>query len=824
MSKKFVLIMTLSMALIGLWAGNWQTITNSSHIFDLLVDNNQVIFSTWGGVVRYDEGPILGRSTTREYFEHYTTGDGIVSNDIRCMEKVGDDLWLGSSNSGISIISPQGIRTLDVALGLPSLSIRAIRKVGSRILVATSGGIAEYYYLEGVAFPLLLNQYRNENTDGGLISNDVQAMATAANGYLYFGTPSGISYVHQDSLAIDTAWRIWNQSNSPMLSGYDPLLEANTQYLILRNANRILRHSIDPGSGAWEVLDIGEVEEPIAAIQIDPQNRIWLSFGNWDEDLISYTTTGDILMRVVGTDKQITDYSKNELGLGTKSITRIRVDAGGNAWLGSWGEGFYMPQGTNNWSAVSTESVGFPKIAAAATDSQHNLWFVSGYIDAEPVRKGSLGVCYFDGVHWVTKNVDNSHLHNDSVHSLTVDGQDRVWFGAWDVSNASPDAWRNGITIYDKATDTWKYLTMSGMRNWNPDSNDWGALIPGAAGLLGNTIGGINMDLNGNIFVACYDRGFTVIRPDDTLLTTFTIPNSVHQKVMYSYHNGRQYFFGTNNDNGLVIWNDNSIPDGDGDKWYVPEPSELSNCQIYGIASIESAYTGWQHWIAASNGLFMWDETDWYKYDTSVKRFIYNRNTHIWNDDQYYYADEERLFGSVRTTPTAIYKDPFGRIWIGSLENGLTMYDPETDRFTNYYLPKDPLLTNYVLSLTYEPVNGLLWIGSSDGLNTLRIGRAIKPDTKLETVKAFPNPFRPESDGTVQIVNLPLDSMPRGKNQCRIYDSSGALVIKLEESVFARFAWDGKNDAGKKVASGIYYYVVADDMGNVRRGKIALIR
>ena len=186
--------------------------------------------------------------------------------------------------------------------------------------------------------------------------------------------------------------------------------------------------------------------------------------------------------------------------------------------------------------------------------------------------------------------------------------------------------------------------------------------------------------------------------------------------------------------------------------------------------------------------------------------------------------DEERLFGSVRTTPTAIYLDPFGRIWIGSLENGFTMYDPDSERFTNYFMANSPLLSNYITTFGYDPIRGKLLIGTPEGLNTLSIGIEIKTETKLRTVKAYPNPFFPDKDGIVQIVNLPSQSMPSGKNVCKIFNSAGELVIELPENNFARFDWDGLNKKGKKCSSGIYYFVVTDSKGETKRGKLALIR
>ncbi|MDY0152783.1 MAG: FlgD immunoglobulin-like domain containing protein, partial [Candidatus Cloacimonas sp.] len=93
-----------------------------------------------------------------------------------------------------------------------------------------------------------------------------------------------------------------------------------------------------------------------------------------------------------------------------------------------------------------------------------------------------------------------------------------------------------------------------------------------------------------------------------------------------------------------------------------------------------------------------------------------------------------------------------------------------------------------------------------------------------DLLKAFPNPFRPAQHPSVQIVNLPDDSLPAGESTCRIYDASGALVAKIKENVFSRFEWNGTSSSNKPCSSGVYYFVVGDAEGNIRRGKLALIR
>jgi hypothetical protein len=115
-------------------------------------------------------------------------------------------------------------------------------------------------------------------------------------------------------------------------------------------------------------------------------------------------------------------------------------------------------------------------------------------------------------------------------------------------------------------------------------------------------------------------------------------------------------------------------------------------------------------------------------------------------------------------------------------------------------------------------------IGTPEGLNTLKIGVEVKTEKHLNTVKAYPNPFFTSKTPAVRIVNLPSESMPKGTNVCKIYDSSGAQVIELKENLFARFDWNGLNKKNKPCSSGIYFFVVSSSSGETKRGKIALIR
>jgi len=194
---KYRYIFMLWLISLTLSASTWQTHTNTDHVYDLLIEGNDIYLGTWGGVLK------LPASLDSSSPTQLNTGNGLISNDIRSLAHIGfsNSLWMGSSDKGISISSPQGYQEINSELGLPSLKVNKIIEHSSTILVATSSGLAVFYYLPGVLFPLMLHQYTFENTSGGLAGNNIQDMVLADNGNIFLATSSGICYTHLDSLA-----------------------------------------------------------------------------------------------------------------------------------------------------------------------------------------------------------------------------------------------------------------------------------------------------------------------------------------------------------------------------------------------------------------------------------------------------------------------------------------------------------------------------------------------------------------------------------------------------------------------------------------------
>lgn len=93
------------------------------------------------------------------------------------------------------------------------------------------------------------------------------------------------------------------------------------------------------------------------------------------------------------------------------------------------------------------------------------------------------------------------------------------------------------------------------------------------------------------------------------------------------------------------------------------------------------------------------------------------------------------------------------------------------------------------------------------------------PDGRL-AVRCYPNPFNPSTSITLEL--------PRaGKVRVRVHDVRGALVRELVCGSFAsgrhEVIWDGRDDAGTPVASGVYF-VEARALGEVKLTQITLVK
>ena len=91
----------------------------------------------------------------------------------------------------------------------------------------------------------------------------------------------------------------------------------------------------------------------------------------------------------------------------------------------------------------------------------------------------------------------------------------------------------------------------------------------------------------------------------------------------------------------------------------------------------------------------------------------------------------------------------------------------------------------------------------------------------FDDVKYYPNPIQPSKGLNYSKMNF--SNMPSG-TRIKIYTMLGQAVRELKADASGTAVWDGKNNAGEKVASGVYIAYMEDGSGNKKRIKIAVER
>ena len=170
-----------------------------------------------------------------------------------------------------------------------------------------------------------------------------------------------------------------------------------------------------------------------------------------------------------------------------------------------------------------------------------------------------------------------------------------------------------------------------------------------------------------------------------------------------------------------------------------------------------------------------------------------------------------------------IYFDPNGNVWVATNSGGLFVLG------TNYeYWPSingintsnSNILSNNIKDLKFSPNEGLAYIATDLGVSKLKIPFS-KEIKKTNFATIFPSPFKIPSDMPMVIDRLPLNST------IQIMTLNGAKVktINKNETNGYQATWNGRNDKGVYVGSGVYLVLIINREHNTSSiEKIAVIK
>ena len=137
--------------------------------------------------------------------------------------------------------------------------------------------------------------------------------------------------------------------------------------------------------------------------------------------------------------------------------------------------------------------------------------------------------------------------------------------------------------------------------------------------------------------------------------------------------------------------------------------------------------------------------------------------------------------------------------------------------FRSFTKDNSPLPSNVVNDIEINETTGEIFFATERGLVSFK-GTATKPAENLDAVYVYPNPVRPNFDGTVKVAGL------ISKANVKITDIEGNLVYETT-SEGGTIEWDTTAFGKYKVASGVYMiFIAAEDASVTAVKKVMIIR
>ena len=162
--------------------------------------------------------------------------------------------------------------------------------------------------------------------------------------------------------------------------------------------------------------------------------------------------------------------------------------------------------------------------------------------------------------------------------------------------------------------------------------------------------------------------------------------------------------------------------------------------------------------------------------------------------------------------------DGANRKWVSIADSGVYLVTSDGQQ-TVYHFTKDnsPLPTNNVNDIEIDGVTGEVFFATDKGMVSFK-GTSTRASNDLSSVYVYPNPVRPEFEGTVKISDL------TDKATVKITDIEGNLVFETT-SQGGTIEWDTTAFGKYKVSSGVYViFVSAQDGSDTTVRKVMIIR
>ena len=711
----------------------------------------------------------------------------------------------------ISISAPGNWKTLTNASEIRQFSIS-----DSSLWCATNGGVLK--------IDAATHEFEKFTNTEGLAQIDIVAIAYDARGYVWVALPDGLLQIYN----LETQeWDAYNEFQNRLMVSF---ILPHGDFVLIGSDIGIAELKLD-AKNHWErtwKAEIGAVHEILIAddyiwaAQENGIRRIELSYINkqipnqWQQFLMSDGLPSNNVTALVEYDNRIaagtiagvsffdggnwttpeqtqhqirdlcvwqehlvlaSDHGVfykessgtwSRLGDAGPSVYHVTSTIDDELWFGTDSKALaYYDDALADWVQVSSDGPGSNTFSDLLIDNDGHLWATSS-------QKPAGGVYYFNGEKWQNFGAQSGLPHFD-YRALEIDNFNRIWAGSWG----------GGVTLFEKINGDSIKITNLGAMDDNLSGISGAPTFVVVTDLLLDPAGYmwfLNYAAGNKQVLAVYDMdgGWQHWTTTDGIRSDKSVALEIDRF-------GRKWI--ATSGNGLSVVDDNDTPFdvGDDDLSSFLDTSEgLESNYINALAEDLDGTL----WIGTSEGL-----NYWFGGDIGVRYSVINDNIQ------------------------ALYVDPRNNKWIGTA-GGLSVLDSDNFSWIHYTTSNSELVSDFVTCFAFNENTGDIYIGTTNGLSRYETPFT-KPANSLASVKGYPNPFVLEPEQSrFYIDNLALNS------SINIFTEDGYLVksIPRSEVLGARVSWDGMNNDGAFVASGIYIYLVATKDGLVKAGKVAVVR
>jgi len=773
--KRIYLIFLILFISSHVW-GDWEYHLSKVRTFDVVRGNNKIYFLSEGGIFYFDQ--------TDNRVVTLTKIEGLSGSDFSGMEysPATKSLVVFYQNSMIDVISDNN----DI---FPISDIKRKNISGNKTIYNASCYDDLCYLSTGFGI-VVLDLVKLEIRDSFIIGDngnyEIVYDVAMDNENIYAGMANGIKYISKDAPnLLDFSYWQWIEEKNVERYSFNQLEFGADRIWAIHNSRQWLSDKIISRHGptVW-YYEYGDL-------------RVLKSM-SFLGDLFVFTGKNEnndgavnVYQRNVGLILSIDKYKFNDVRLTPFGTDTIQIDPqsaildnDGTLWIAD-----------RNYGAIRYRDGIFDIINPGGpidngtfdmTFSNNKLWVAAGGRNTSWDNNYSPAVFQsyvFSEKKWEIFNPFNQPVlknHFDVVKILPTPG---------DPNHIYVATWGGGILEFKDG----QYITTHNETNSTLEN-----IISDSYYIR---IGGMDFDSKGNLWVNNTEVENTLhMRKTDGSWKAFNIP-----ELAFNYKLGEVLV--TKDDNIWMI-----IPREKTSGLFVMS-SDGKNKKMLDVVSYFS--NGDDEIFVAMNDIYDIEEDNTGKiWVGTTKGVAVFRNPEKVFTDHPFYSDQPGLDENdgnyhpllQNQTVTAIAVDGGNRKYFGTRNSGVFLISADgTEEIAHYNIDNSKLISDMIVSLEYDGINGILYIGTDRGLVALQT-ESKEAFAHFTNIYAYPNPVRSTYEGDIYITGL-MD-----ETNVKITSVSGQLVYETT-SVGGQATWNGRDLAGNSVHTGIYLVFCASSDG-----------